>query len=58
MNHIYNKHNYRRKLGHRQNVVLLKVSEISQKSKKKNISDEKSEVKSDKKKTEVKQSKE
>ena len=52
------RHNYRRKLGHRQNVVLLKVSEISQKSKKKNISDEKSEVKSDKKKTEVKQSKE
>ncbi len=51
------RHNYRRKLGHRQNVVLLKVSDISQKSKKKNISDEKSEVKSDKKKTEVKQSK-
>ena len=52
------RHNYRRKLGHRQNVVLLKVSDISQKSKKKVISEEKPEVKSDKKKTEVNQSKE
>ena len=52
------RHNYRRKLGHRQNVVLLKVSDISQKSKKKVISEEKPEVKSDKKKTEINQSKE
>ena len=35
------RHNYRRKLGHRQNVVLLKVTDIFQKSKKKNISHEK-----------------
>ena len=52
------RHNYRRKLGHRQNVVLLKVTDIFQKSKKKNISEEKPEVKSDKKKTEINQSKE
>jgi large subunit ribosomal protein L21 len=52
------RHNYRRKLGHRQNVVLLKVTDILQKSKKKNISEEKPEVKSDKKKTEINQSKE
>ena len=52
------RHNYRRKLGHRQNVVLLKVTDISQKSNKKNITEEKQEVKIDKKKTEVNQPKE
>tara|TARA_B110001452_G_C14992530_1_gene346981 strand:+ start:45 stop:443 length:399 start_codon:yes stop_codon:yes gene_type:complete len=52
------RHNYRRKLGHRQNVVLLKVTDISQKIKKKTISDEKQEIKSVKKKTEVNQPKE
>ena len=52
------RHNYRRKLGHRQNVVLLKVSDISQKNKKKNISEEKPEVKNNKKKIEVNQTKE
>ena len=52
------RHNYRRKLGHRQNIVLLKVSDISQKNKKKNISEEKPEVKNNKKKIEVNQTKE
>ncbi|MDC3090754.1 50S ribosomal protein L21 [Rickettsiales bacterium] len=39
------RHNYRRKLGHRQNVVLLKVTDISIKSLKKSISNEKHEEK-------------
>ena len=35
------RHNYRRKLGHRQKVVLLKVTDISQKNSKKNMSNDK-----------------
>mgnify|MGYP001238808482 FL=1 len=34
------RHNYRRKLGHRQNVILLKIEEIKLKSSKQKITNE------------------
>lgn len=47
------RHNYRRKLGHRQKVVLLKVTDISQKNSKKNMSNDKNKDKNIKTETKV-----